>query len=475
MDAGTTGKKNTRVRIAVPRGRTAEAAYAAETTPAIVDLLENYFGIPYPYEKLDEVAVPLFGGAMENAGQVTYGSSIILTKPDQDTPARQRNWVWTAAHELAHQWSGDLVTMAWWDDIWLNEGFANWMADKITNEYHPEWGWEVGEVNNTQGAMVNDGLVSARRVRQSIESPDDIANAFDQITYDKGDALLYMFESYMGPDRFREGVRSYFARYAWKNATSADFLAALAGDNSNIAPAFSTFLDQPGVPLVTVNLECNKTVNVELSQQRFLPLGSPGATPQLWKVPVCLRYPVGSSAARECVLLDQPARQITLSKTRSCPAWIVANADAGGYYRVLYQGSLLNNLLKDDGRMLSGREKVALIGDMSALTGSGKLPLGTALALAPNLARDSSRRVIVKTMEITTDPKGNLVPSNLLSQYHRYLEDLYGQRARQFGWKANPGESDDDRLLRAQLLDVVANQAEDSELFVQAKSLALAW
>jgi alanyl aminopeptidase len=216
-------------------------------------------------------------------------------------------------------------------------------------------------------------------------------------------------------------------------------------------------------------------VNVELSQQRFLPLGSPGATPQLWKVPVCLRYPVGSSAARECVLLDQPARQITLSKTRSCPAWIVANADAGGYYRVLYQGSLLNNLLKDDGRMLSGREKVALIGDMSALTGSGKLPLGTALALAPNLARDSSRRVIVKTMEITTDPKGNLVPSNLLSQYHRYLEDLYGQRARQFGWKANPGESDDDRLLRAQLLDVVANQAEDSELFVQAKSLALAW
>lgn len=476
VDAGTAGKKNTRIHIAVPRGRGAEAKYAAETTPAIVDLLENYFGIPYPYEKLDEVAVPLFGGAMENAGQVTYGVPIILAKPDQDTIQRQREWVWVAAHELAHQWSGDLVTAAWWDDTWLNEGFANWMADKIANEYHPEWGWKVDVVNSTQGAMVNDGLVSARRVRQSIESADDIANAFDQITYDKGDALLYMFESYMGPDRFREGVRNYFAEYEWKNATSADFLAALAGENPDIASAFSTFLDQPGVPLITVNLECNKkTANVELSQQRFLPLGSAGAVPQLWKVPVCLRYPEGSGEARECTLLDQPARQITLSKTTSCPAWIVANADADGYYRVLYQGELLNNLLKDEARVLSEREKVGLIGDMSALTGNGKLPLGTALALAPNLARDSSGRVIVKTMEITTDPKGNRVPPNVLSQYHRYLEDLYGQRARQLGWKAKPGESEDDRLLRAQLLDVVANQAEDPELFAQAKSLALTW
>lgn len=476
LDAGTAGKKNTRVRIAVPRGRIKEAAYAAETTPAIVGLLENYFGIPYPYDKLDEVAVPMFGGAMENAGQVTYGTSIILAKPDQDTPERQRSWVWVAAHELAHQWSGDLVTNAWWDDTWLNEGFANWMADKIADEYHPEWRWPVGQVNNTQGAMNNDALVSARRVRQSIESPDDIANAFDQITYDKGDALLYMFEAYMGPDRFREGVRSYFAKYAWKNATSADFLAALAADNPDIASAFSTFLDQPGFPLITANLECDKkAANVELSQQRFLPLGSPGAAPQLWKVPVCLRYPAGSGEARECVLLDQPTRKIMLSKTTSCPAWLVANAGASGYYRVLYQGELLNNLLKDDGRVLSEREKVALIGDMSSLTRNGKLPLGTALALVPNLARDSNRRVIVKTMEITTDPKGNLVPFNLLAQYHRYLEDLYGPRARQLGWKAKPGESEDDRLLRAQLLDVVANQAEDMELSAQAKALAIAW
>ena len=476
VDAKVTGKKSTRIRIAVPRGRAAEATYAAETTPAIVERLENYFGIPYPYEKLDEVAVPLFGGAMENAGQVTYGVSIILSKPGQDTPARRRNWVWTAAHELAHQWFGDLVTNAWWDDTWLNEGFANWMADKIVNEYHPEWHWEVGVVNNTQAAMANDSLVSARRVRQSIESADDIANAFDQITYDKGDALLYMFESYLGPDLFRERVQGYLAKHAWKNATSADFLTTLAGNDPAIASAFSSFLDQPGVPLVTADLDCKeKAASVKLSQQRFLPLGSPGAAPQLWKVPVCLRYPTGSGDVRDCFMLDQPARQMTLSKATSCPAWVQANANADGYYRVLYQVELLSNLLKDEARVLSDREKMALIGDMSALTGNGKLPLGMAMALAPRLARDSNRRVVIKTLEITTDPKGNLVTPDLLSQHHRYLEDLYGQRARQFGWKGKAGESEDDRFLRSRLLDVVANQAEDAELIAQAKSLALDW
>lgn len=476
VDAAKAGKNHIPVRIVVPRGRTAEAKYSADTTPAIVGLLEKYFAFPYPYDKLDQVAVPLFGGAMENAGQVTYGVALILAKPGQDTPQWQREWVWVAAHELAHQWSGDLVTTAWWDDIWLNEGFANWIADKIVFEYHPEWGWNVGVVNSTQGAMDNDGLVSARRVRQPIESADDIANAFDSITYDKGDALLSMFEAYIGPERFRERVRSYLEKYSYKSATSAEFLAAVAGNDPAIASAFSTFLDQPGVPLISVKVDCGgKAVNVELSQQRFLPLGSPGAAPQVWKVPVCLRYPAGGHDERQCVLLERADRQVTLAHAKSCPAWVEANADADGYYRVLYDTGVLDNLLKDDARVLSGREKVAVIGDMSALTGSGKLSLGTALSLMPSLARDSSRRVVVKTVDITTDPKGNLVPSDLVSQHHRYLEDLYGQRARELGWKAKPGESEDDRLLRPELLDVVANQAEDPELIAQGKSLALAW
>ena len=159
-----------------------------------------------------------------------------------------------ASHEMAHQWFGDLVTTAWWDDIWLNEGFASWMANKIVNQYHPEWQMNISELNGYQGAMDNDALVSARQVRQPIESNDDIANAFDGITYNKGSALLNMFETYMGPEKFREGIHRYLMKYEWKNATSAEFLAALAGDDSNVASAFSSFLDQPGVPLVTAQL-----------------------------------------------------------------------------------------------------------------------------------------------------------------------------------------------------------------------------
>jgi len=477
VDAGTAGKKNTRIRIVVPHGHSAEAKYAAETTPTIVNLLETYFGIPYPYDKLDEVAIPVAGYAMEHPGLVTYGSRRILAKPDEDTPQRQHSWVSVASHELAHQWFGDLVTTVWWDDIWLNEGFASWMADKIVNQYHPEWKENISELNRYQQAMDNDALVSTRQVRQPIESNDDIRNAFDSITYQKGSALLNMFESYMGAEKFREGIRRYLLKYEWKNATSAEFLAALAGEDSSIAPAFSSFLDQPGVPLITVWLECNGgTAQLDLTQQRFLPLGSTGTANQLWRVPVCVRYPAGSSDCRECTLLDEKSQALRLSKANDCPGWLEANAGADGYYLVLYHADLLANLLKNDAHVLSLPEKVSLIGDISALTGNGKIPLGKALALAPALAGDSERQVVTKTMEITTDlDKYGLVPRNLLPRYRQYLLELYGGRARSLGWKASPDESEDTRLLRPRVLRVVANDAEEPEAIAEAKKLALAW
>jgi alanyl aminopeptidase len=476
VDAGATGKKNTRVRIVVPRGHGSEAKYSAETTLAIVSLLENYFDIPYPYDKLDEVAIPLYGGAMENAGLVTYGSGIILAKPEQDTPSRQREWVWVAAHELAHQWFGDLVTTAWWDDIWLNEGFASWTSNKIVDEYHPEWHHDVSALNSYQGAMGSDSLVSARRVRQPIESKDDIINAFDSITYDKGSALLNMFESYMGREKFRAGIHRYLTKYSWKNATSAEFLAALAGDDTSVAAAFSTFLDQPGVPLVTAALDCSGGApTLKLSQQRFLPLGSVGSADQIWQIPLCVRYPAGEHEGRQCELLLHKSAQLQLTQAGGCPAWVEANAGAAGYYFGLYEGNLLNALLKDDAKVLTLPEKVALVGNLASLTSNGKIPLGRALALAPSLARDPARQVVTKTMEITTGLQENLVAKDLLPRYRQYLVDVYGGRGRDLGWKTKAGESEDARLLRPALLSVLANQAEDSELIAQAKKLALAW
>jgi alanyl aminopeptidase len=171
-------------------------------------------------------------------------------------------------------WFGDLVTAAWWDDIWLNEGFASWMANKILNQYRPEWKMNISELNATEGAMGTDGMVSARKVRQPIGSNDDIANAFDGITYNKGSALLNMFENYMGPEPFQEGIRRYLTQYAWKNATSTEFLAALGGANQSISTAFSSFLDQAGVPLLSMQLDCGGgRTQLDLSQERFLPMG----------------------------------------------------------------------------------------------------------------------------------------------------------------------------------------------------------
>src|SRR5581483_1389680 len=190
VDAGRAGKNRIPVRIITPKGKAHQAKYAAEVTAAIIDRLEKYFGIPYPYEKSDQVAIPVtYGfGAMENAGMVTYGQTILLSDPALDTPQRQREYATDAAHELAHQWFGDLVTPLWWDDIWLNEAFATWMEMKIVAQWKPEWHTRLDNMGPKFGAMRSDSLVSARRVRQPIESVNDIANAFDGITYEKGAA-----------------------------------------------------------------------------------------------------------------------------------------------------------------------------------------------------------------------------------------------------------------------------------------------
>src|SRR3984893_2091385 len=180
VDAGKVGK--TPLRVIVPRGKAGEANYAATAIPQLLKLLENYFGIPYPYEKLDSVVMPISNFAMENAGLITYEENMLLAKPQYDTINRQRELVITCAHEMAHQWFGDLVTTAWWNDIWLNEAFATWMERKYVADWFPQWNTRVSDVSSKLGAMSDDSLATARRIRQPIESEDDISNAFDDIT-----------------------------------------------------------------------------------------------------------------------------------------------------------------------------------------------------------------------------------------------------------------------------------------------------
>ena len=268
VDAGRAGIKHTPIRMIVPRGQASEARYAVETTGQILALLEKYFGTPYPYAKLDNLVIPqtVRFGAMENAGLITCNERILLAKPAEETADFKRGWASVCAHETAHQWFGDLVTLAWWDDTWLNESFATWMSRKIVEQWKPEWDTPVSNVAARAGTMEGDSLATARKIRQPIESKGDIDNAFDNISYGKGAAVLAMFEAWVGPEKFQKGVRRYLGEHAFGNATYKDFLNALEAEGgAGVGKAFATFLDQPGVPLVSLDLVCGSGAPPALS------------------------------------------------------------------------------------------------------------------------------------------------------------------------------------------------------------------
>jgi alanyl aminopeptidase len=479
VDAGTAGRNHFPVRIVTPRGKAGEAKYASEVTATILTRLEDYFGIPYPYEKSDQMAIPVtFGfGAMENAGMVTYAQTLLLARPDTDTIARQRGYASVAAHELAHQWFGDLVTTAWWNDIWLNEAFATWTSAKILAEWHPEWNTRVNNVGAKLGAENQDSLVSARKIRQPIESKDDISNAFDGITYQKGAAVIGMFESWIGQAEFRKGIQSYLKQYAFKNATAGDFLDAVSsGSGRNVTAAFSTFLNQAGVPLVSMALDCKQGApTLHLTQKRALPLGSKGSSDEVWQIPVCVRYGTGTAGQSECSLMMQPSADWKL-KASSCPAWVEGNSDAVGYYRVNYQPELLDALASGEvDKRMNAPERVDFMGNAEALSSEGDLPAGDALKFVAVFHADPERQVLESSLRLALSVREHLVPAELMPNYQRFLRKNFQAKAHELGWTSKPGEPDEVHLLRPELLRAVATVGGDQELANQAKELTAKW
>ncbi len=319
VPAGRAGKNRVPLRIAVPRGRAAEARTARRTTREYLVALEGYFGMPFPFEKLDSVAVAHFFGAMENAALITYGTDLLLARPgSEDRPDFQADHRETVAHEIAHQWFGDLVTMVWWDDLWLNESFATWLERKMTSRTRSDAA--VGDsVTNREGALRADARPSARALHQPVAARDDFLFLFDPINYGKGASVIAMFERWVGEDAFRAGVRGYVRRHAWGNATSADFLAALdaAAPGRDVAAAFTTFLEQPGVPLVSIDLRCGagRRPAVELRQERLLP----DAVRRRGPAP-CGRSRSASSTAPASALQRSARCSTSRARRSSCPA-----------------------------------------------------------------------------------------------------------------------------------------------------------
>jgi cytosol alanyl aminopeptidase len=478
VNAGMAGKNKVPVRIVVPKGKAGEAKFAAGVTATILTRHEEYFGIPYPYEKADQVAVPNTAGftAMENPGMVTYTQSIILADPKEDTIIRKRGYVSLAAHELAHQWFGDLVTTAWWDDIWLNEAFATWMARKYVAQWEPEWHSQVRDVATKLGVETQDSLISARQIRQPILAKDDISNAFDDITYQKGASVIGMFENWMGPEEFRKGVRNYLARYAFRATTAGDFLDSLSTSSKrDVTAAFSTFLNQAGVPVVSMALQCKGgKAALQLEQSRSVPLGSKGSTDQVWKLPLCIRYGAGAWGKSECMLMTKAAETHELAG--GCPEWVQANDHAVGYYRVDYKGGLLAALTSGDvGKRLSATERADLMGNASALASAGKLPTADSLALVETFHADPELYVVRNAVILAFGPIGSLVPEDLMGNYQRFLLKNFQSRARELGWTPAAGETDDTHLLRTLLMFIIADYGGDQELGDQGRALAQKW
>ena len=477
--AGKAGRNQIPVRIITPKGHAEEAKYAAEVTATIITRLENYFNIPFPYDKSDQVAIPVTFGfvAMENAGLVTYAQTIILAKPSSDTEMRRRGYASVAAHELAHQWFGDLVTTAWWNDIWLNEAFATWMEQKLVAEWKPEWNTRVEDVGAKLYAEGEDSLISARKIRQEIKTKDDISNAFDGITYQKGAAVIGMFESWVGPDQFRRGVQGYLKQYAFRTASAPEFLDSVSSaSNKNLTAAFSTFLNQAGVPLVSVALDCNAGKPLlHLEQERALPLGSKGSADEAWQIPVCIRYGTGNVGTKECSLLTQPKSDLAL-KGSGCPTWVEANDNAVGYYQVNYRGGLLSALAQGDvEHRLSAPERVDFMGNAQSLASSGKLPVGEALGLVEVFHADPERQVVQSAIDLAREPRVHLVPDDLRPNYQRFIQKNFSEQARQLGWIPKDNESPEKKLLRPSILLAVATTGGDQDLAKQATQLTDQW
>jgi aminopeptidase N len=478
VDAGKAGKGQTPVRIAVPHGKSAEAAYAVKTTGVLLERLEAFFGMGYPYEKLDVVAIPqlVSFGAMENAGLITFFETGLLARHEDETLSFQRRYADIIAHEMAHQWFGDLVTMPFWNDIWLNEAFATWMEEKTIAPWKPEWSWETNTAGSTAYAMHSDSLVSARKIRQEIVTKDDIANAFDGITYDKGSAVIGMFETWVGPAKFQKGVQRYMTKFAHGSAGSSDFFASISAEaGRDVAPAFSTFLDQPGVPLVTAKLVCDAKAapKLVLTQERYLPAGSTGAAAGSWQIPVCARYSAGKKEDRACTLVNALSVELPLSGT-ACPDWVLPNQGGVGYYHVAYGAKDLDALFRA-GDKLSLAERLSVLRDMGALVQSGKLPAGDALAHLADLVKDPSLHIQRAAADLLVGMPDRIIPAELRPAFSRFVDKALGKRALELGFRPKAGESDQIRLLRPSIVGAAGIRGENKALAAEADKLARAW
>jgi alanyl aminopeptidase len=468
------------LRLIAVRGRAGLGELALQTASAQLELLAKYFGSAYPYKKLDLLAVPNFGsGAMENAGLITFREELLLLDPKQASANARRGLFEVMAHELAHHWFGNLVTMAWWDDVWLNESFATWMSAKIVDQGAPELGAGRELLIRRLSVMQNDSLKSARRIRQPVRSTSEAMEAFDGITYQKGASVLGMVEHWLGEQTFQQGVRAYLEKHAWKNATSQDLFSALdAASGKNVSAVMNGFIDQTGVPLVRARTDCRAAEKppklvVELGQSEYRLLGSPAPeAPKQWQLPVCVSA-VGPARTAQCALLAAPSGAVELEAR--CPISVFLNADAAGYYRSELDPKQLETLAKSGPKMLSERERTMLVGDAWAGVLSGALGIDGYLDTLPHFAGEPSAVVWEQISRSLFEIESTLVAEAELPVFARWVSNLTQTKARELGFKPAASESAERRLLRKTVLLLAGVLGKDAGVVAEAKTHAERW
>ncbi|MFO1311201.1 MAG: M1 family metallopeptidase [Burkholderiales bacterium] len=474
VDGGRAGMKETPISIVVPKGRAGEAEFAAARTGAILAATERYFGTPYPFPKLDLLAYPkaFFGSAMENPGLITYSARGLLAKPEEMGPLFEQRFTGITAHEIAHMWFGDYVTMAWWDDLWLNESFASWLGTKVYLEVSPQATSAWRSYQRTQ-AIDADQLPAARALRQPVDDPRDIRAAFDAISYAKGETLLAMFEQWLGPAKFRDGVRSYVAKHAWSNATAHDFFSALGSSDEAVVPAFRAFAGRPGVPLLDVALECKGTPTLSLAQQRFVPVGAAAEASEPWVFPACFDVGDGQKSRQVCTVV-RDAKQSLALPPGPCPQWVVANRSGIGYYLPRLSPALYEALPKAD-RVLAGADWDPLLGDLGILARGGAVRYDVALRVAARQAASADTRAASRAYALARSVPAALVDASNQERYAAWIRRYYGDRARALGWLPQKGETADILRLRESAVELVAVRGQDVALARKAQQLTQRW
>ena len=448
------------------KGRSHFALQAAEYS---LNYYDHYFGTKYPYGKLDILGVPDFSaGAMENTACIIGRDLFYFVDPKSSSYFLQKVVAQDGvAHEMAHQWFGDLVTMKWWDDLWLNEGFATWMSAKPISAWKPQWNLGTDDVQSSAAAMAVDSLNSTHPIHQEVQTPAQALELADVISYNKTAAVLRMVEGYVGAGPFRKGINAYLGKYAYGNATAPDFWNAIAAASKKPADkVMSSFVLQPGVPLVSVSASCsNGSTRVELSQTRYFrnrELLNAGSN-ELWQIPVCLK----AGNREKCELLAGKTQTIQLA---GC-APVYANAGARGYYHSGYDAATLRALAGGAEQNLSPPERVQLLDDAWAEVRVDRAKVGDFLALAEALKGDPTRAVTDEVSQLLDFIDRYLTTDADRAQYEAWVRQTFAPVGEQLGWSPQPNDSEEQRARRADLLALAGDVGRDPKLLKLSRQL----